>query len=175
MTEAAQPITAIITWQASTVPAVPSAHRYRASVNTLDGLVLDVDIGRPGVEVWDVDQLVHPLPINSRIHGEQVGQYFQWVYCERPVVGTCDDLPGDGTTPIDADPGSVTPVDPGGPGRPIDAPEQPAPTRSAAAQAPQSQQSVADSLVVSILLRASPAKLAALGQAIAIATQNKQA
>lgn len=169
----AQPITAIITWQARSGPDIPAAHRYRASVNTLDGVVHDVDIGRPGSEMWAADQLVYPLAINSRIHGEQIGQYFQWVYAESPVVGTCDDLPGGGGT-VPIDPGSVDPIGGGGV-RPIGATPVPSVPGAVTSPTSPSQSSTADALVVSILLTASPAKLAALGQAIAIATQNKQA
>lgn len=171
MIQAAQPITAIITWQASTAPNVPGAHHYRATVNTKDGPLENIEIGRPGVEVWHADQLVYPLSINSRIHGEQVGQYFQWVYCERPVVGTCDDT--DPTHQVPPDDVSTDPVPGDGP-RPIGNPTLVVPVVPAAPP-PAAAQRMADELVVSILLSASPAKLAALGQAIAIATQNKQA
>jgi len=89
------PVAAFVTWAAQGSPAVPSAHRYRATVNLPGGGTrADVEIGRPGHELWDSDQLVHPLEIGDRINGEVVGQHLFWQFTERPVIGECDDVPG---------------------------------------------------------------------------------
>lgn len=109
------PLTGIITWSAMESEAIPSQHRYRATVN-LDGTIpVEVNIGRPGHETWFPDQLVYPLAIGDRIHGERIGQHLQWQYTERPVIGDCESLPGGGTPTGDAGQagGTDTPV-PGG-------------------------------------------------------------
>lgn len=105
------PFTAVITWRAQEEPAIPSEHRYRANVN-IDGLVIpDVNVGRPGHEEWQADQLVYPLNIGDRIHGDRIGKHLQFQYTERPVIGTCEDLPGGGGSAV------VTPTDTGQPVR----------------------------------------------------------
>ena len=92
-----RPITAIITWAANEQPDVPSAHRYRGTINMPDGTIwADQPIDRPGCEVWEPDQLVKPLRIGARIHGDLIGDHCQWDYTEKPVVGDCEDLPGGG-------------------------------------------------------------------------------
>lgn len=115
-----EPVAAIITWASTSAPAVQAAISYRGSIEMPGGEIIpDKEIARPGNEEWHPDQLVHPLTVNvARIHGDLIGGVIYWQYAERPVVGTCEDLPGGGgTIDVPIGPGDGTPV-PGRPGNP---------------------------------------------------------
>lgn len=94
MTAKAVPITAVIVWSSREGPDIPSAHSYRGDINMANGVVVrNQPIGRPGHEEWHPDQLVYPLTIGSRIHGDEIGGVYQWQYAEKPVIGDCEDIP----------------------------------------------------------------------------------
>jgi hypothetical protein len=92
------PSLAVVVDRNSGSPAPWGTHQYRANVHTPNGVLYDVELGRPMQEFWrDYPSFeVHPLPIGCGVPVTISGEgWFRPQYIESPVMGACDD-PGVG-------------------------------------------------------------------------------
>lgn len=86
------PVVGVITGQSSNAPAVSGSHSYTATVNTPNGLLQEITIGRPIQEFWhNTPQLeVYPLTVGTGFIGSVIGDgTILPSYIEPPRIGPC--------------------------------------------------------------------------------------
>ena len=89
------PVVGVITDQSDDAPAVNGSHSYTATVNTPNGTLRDITIGRPIQEFWkNSPQLeVYPLSIGTGFIGGVIGDgTILPNYIEPPRIGPCGEV-----------------------------------------------------------------------------------